>query len=446
MVAALRETPTLVVLEDLTGREALSPLLRTLPCLLLLASRTTLPYPELPKLLAEGRLVHLRAPDLAFTEEEARALFGGKEGWQAAHRATGGWPLPLFLATLTGRPPEPGPLLQGLMESLSEAEFKEGLLLAALPALPLDQAVPATEALFQKGLLQRLPQGYRLHPLLKEMALRTLGEEVRQAVREAEGRLSPELLAEAYHQAGLHPELLALLERPLTLRIPAERLLAWQDLLRGGGERTRLRLGEALLQAGKREGVPLLEALAASPDPGVALIASGHLAYYLADPLLGQDLGAARAHLERGLALLDQVPPELAGRFLNDAARVPWEEGRPEEAVRLLQEALNRLSEGSPYRLAPLTNLAFLRFEQEGALLGRIAALEEAVRLGGLGPANLPGNLRDLGRLYLLLGRGKRPRPASRRQPKPKGAPLRPWRPGCSSPTSRKTPTPWPAW
>ncbi|WP_347240471.1 BTAD domain-containing putative transcriptional regulator [Thermus sp.] len=425
VVAALGEAPSLVVLEDLTGEEALSPLLRTLPCLLVLASRKPLPYPELPKLLAEGRLVHLQAPDLAFTEEEAEALFGGREGWREAHRATGGWALPLFLSAFTGRSPEPEALLQGLRESLSEEEFREGLLLAALPLLPSAHALPVTEGLFQKGLLQQVPAGYRLHPLLRGMALRTLGEEVREAVRGAEGRLPPELLAEALFGAGLEEELLELLEKPIPLPIPAERLVAWEGVLRRGGPRARLRLGEALLQVGRREGFALLEALAASPDPGVALTASGHLAYYLADPLLGQDLGAARAHLERGLALLDRVPPELAGRFLNDAARVPYEEGRLLEAEALLEEALRRLPLESPYRLAPLINLAFLRFEREGSLLGRIAALEEAVeRLGPLGPANLAGHLRDLGRLYLLLGEREKARERLKRAQEAEGHPL----------------------
>ncbi|MCH1927210.1 hypothetical protein L6232_20580, partial [Shewanella sp. C31] len=78
-------------------------------------------------------------------------------------------------------------------------------------------------------------------------------------------------------------------------------------------------------------------------DPPLALLASGHLAYYLAEPLLGKDLPRARAALERGLALLDRVGPELAGRFLNDAARVPYEEGRVEESLGLLEEALRRL-------------------------------------------------------------------------------------------------------
>jgi len=425
VVAALGEVPSLVVLEDLTGREPLSPLLRTLPCLLVLASRKPLPYPELPKLLAEGRLVHLQAPDLAFTEEEAEALFRGQEGWREAHRATGGWALPLFLSAFTGRPPEVQALLQGLRESLSEEEFREGLLLAALPLLPPSCALPATETLFQKGLLQRVPAGYRLHPLLKEMALSVLREEVREAVRRAEGRLPPEVWAEALFGAGLEEELLRLLELPTTLPIPAERLVAWEALLRRGGPRARLRLGEALLQVGRREGFALLEPLAQGEDPALALQALGHLAYYKAEPLLGEDLAGARAHLERGLSLLDRVEGELAGRFLNDAARIPYEEGRLKEAEAFLEEALRRLPPESPYRLAPLVNLAFLRFEREGSLLGRIAALEEAVGLlGPLAPANLAGHLRDLGRLYLLLGERERARGYLQRAQETQGHPL----------------------
>ena len=179
------------------------------------------------------------------------------------------------------------------------------------------------------------------------------------------------------------------------------------------------------MQVGRREGFALLEPLAQGEDPALALQALGHLAYYKAEPLLGKALPEARAHLERGLALLDRVGGELAGRFLNDAARVPYEEGRPEEAEALLEEALRRLPPGSPYRLAPLTNLAFLRFEREGSLLGRIAALEEAVgRLGPLGPANLAGHLRDLGRLYLLLGEREKAREHLRRAQEAEGHPL----------------------
>lgn len=158
-------------------------------------------------------------------------------------------------------------LLQGLRESLSEEEFQEGLLLAALPLLPAERALPVTEGLFQKGLLQRVPAGYRLHPLLREMAQRALRAEVQEAVRKAEGRLSPELLAEALFGAGLEEELLQLLESPIPLPIPAEKLAAWEGLLRRGGPRARLRLGEALLQVGRREGFALLEPLAQGRTP-----------------------------------------------------------------------------------------------------------------------------------------------------------------------------------
>ncbi|MFN3368606.1 MAG: transcriptional regulator [Thermus sp.] len=428
VVEALRAEPTLVILEDLAGTEDLSPLLRTLPCLLVLASRKPLPYPELPKLLAEGRLVHLKAVDLAFTLQEARLLFAGKEGYEEAHRATGGWPLPLFLSALTGSPPEPTALIQGLEESLSPEEFQEGLLLAALPHLPFALARPETESLFQKGLLKRLPEGYSLHPLLKEMAKRSLLEEVRQAVRQAGKSLPPALLAEAYWEVGLEEALLDLLEQPITLPIPAERLLEWEDLLRQGGPRAHLRLGEALAQCGRREGLSLLEELAASrakEDPALALIALGHLAYYFSETLLGKDLSRARVYLEEGLGLLPQVSPELAGRFLNDAARVPFAEGRPEEAAHLLEEALRYLPPESPYRIAPLSNLSLLRFELQGSIRERIQALEEALRLmEGHMPQNIPGHLRDLGWLYLLLGEREKARAHLERAARTPGHPL----------------------
>ncbi len=408
LLEALAAEPTLVVLEDLKGDEELGPLLRTLPALLVLASRNPLPYPDLPKLLAEGRLVRLGAGELAFTLEEARALFGERPGAEEAHRATGGWPLPLFLSALTGEPPEPGALVRGLKESLTPEEFGEGLLLAALPHLPPELATPATEGLFAKGLLRRLPEGLRLHDLLKEMALRSLREEVQRAVKGAEGRLPPELLAQAYFQSGLHGELLALLERPIQLNLASEILVAWRAVLEGGGPRARLRLGEALLQCGKREGEAFLKPLTEAEDPRIALLACGHLAYYLAEPMLGKRLLEARDYVEKGLALLNRVDPELAGRFLNDAARVPFEEGKPEEALALLEEALRRLPQESPFRVAPLLNLSFLRFELQGDLLGRIRALEEGAPLVlRYSPANHAGHFRDLGRLHLLLGKRK---------------------------------------
>ncbi|WP_018467720.1 helix-turn-helix domain-containing protein [Calidithermus timidus] len=408
LIEALAQEPTLLVLEDLRGDEALSPLLRTLPALLLLASREALSYPELPKLRTEGRLVRLGASELAFTPEEAKALFAGRNDWERAYQMTGGWPLPLYLSAFTQEPPDAPALLRGLRDSLSPPAFREGLLMSVLPYLPEEMATEATFELFQKGLLRKTPEGFQLHELLKHMAQQSLAQEVRAVVRTEQTRLSPGLRAEALWRAGLHQELLAFLEEPRTLEIPVERLVAWRSLLEKGGERARLRLGEALLQSGDRSGFLLLEPLANAEDPGVALTALGHLAYYCAEPMLGKDLERAQGYLSRGLELLNQVPPELAGRFLNDAARIFFEGGEPKEAERLLERALELLPPGSPFRLAPLNNLSLLRFELYGDLLQRIRTLEEIIpSLTGVLQSNRPGSLRDLGRLYLLLGERK---------------------------------------
>lgn len=405
VVAALGQEPSLVVLEDLEGTEDLSPLLRTLPALLVLASREELPYLELEKLRSEGRLVRLLASDLAFTLEEAQALFGQRPGAEEAWRATGGWALPLALAALTGEAPHSTALLQGLKESLSPQAFQEGLLLAALPYLPAALATPATHELAGKGLLQHTPEGYRLHVLLQEMARSRLLPELQAAVRQGVSRLPLGLQGEAYLASGLLAELKALLESPASLPLPAEQVLAWCEATGPGGARWRLRRGMALLELGRREGFAELERAAAEGEPGVALAAIGSLVYYHCELCLGQNLEAARSWAARGEALLERVQPELAGRYFNDVARLPFEEGRPQEARQLLQEALRRLPADSPYRIAPQNNLAYLGFELEGQLEPRIAAMEALIPLVQTHlPANLAGHLRDLGRLYLILG------------------------------------------
>lgn len=413
IVETLAQQPSLVVLEDLSGEEELSPLLRTLPALLLLASRGPLPYPEIPKLRAEGRLVQLGAADLAFTPEEAQSLFAGREDWASAHQACGGWPLPLFLAYFTREQPDASSLLRGLRDSLSPVAFREGLLLSALPYLPLELARPETFELFEKGLLRRLAEGFQLHALLKEMALRSLKTEVQAVVLAEQHRLSDDLRAEALWNAGLEEALLGFLEEPKDRAILPERLVAWKALLSKGGARTRLRLGEALLQTGHPEGFDVLRPLADHPEAGIALTALGHLVFYLVEPMLKGPGDEAWRYLERGLALLPQVKEELAGRFLNDAARMYFEQDQPQQAEAMLLQALEYLPPGSPFRVAALSNLSLLRFELHGDLLHWIRTLEEIIPqlTGGL-RNNLPGNLRDLGRLYLLLGEQEKARRA----------------------------------
>jgi len=379
---ALAEKPCLVVLEDLNGDEKLSPLLRASPALLLLASRGNLPYPELPKLRAEGRLLHLGAAELAFTREEARTLFAGREDWESAYLACGGWPLPLFLAYFTREQPDAPSLLRGLRDSLSSAAFREALLMSALPYLPLKLARAETFELFEKGLLRRIPQGFQLHSLMKDIALQRLKSELQVVVLAEQGRLPDELRAEALWHAELREHLIELLEEPRDLAILPEKLVAWRDFLRQGGPRTQLRLGEALLQTGRLEGFDLLRPLANHHEKTLAVIAMGHLIYFAVEPMLKTD-GAeqeAQAYLERGRALLGQVKKELAGRFLNDAARFYFERGQPRDAEKMLHEALSYLPPESPYRVAALNNLSLLRFELEVAFALWPELSEEAAR------------------------------------------------------------------
>ena len=67
--------PTLVILEDLEGTERLTPILKGTQGLVLLSSRGKLSEPEVPRLMAEGRLVHLTSAQMAFNKAEAFSLF-----------------------------------------------------------------------------------------------------------------------------------------------------------------------------------------------------------------------------------------------------------------------------------------------------------------------------------------------------------------------------------
>ena len=88
VLEALWREPTLLVLEDIEGDEAIDPLLAPGGGLLLLASRHKLNQPGLLKAMTEGWLIHLGANQLTFTSAEATALFGDADRaqslWQRA--------------------------------------------------------------------------------------------------------------------------------------------------------------------------------------------------------------------------------------------------------------------------------------------------------------------------------------------------------------------------
>ena len=213
------------VVEDLTGDEDdLAPLLEDVRGLLALLGRTPPRAAELLRLRTQGRLVRLDASDLAFTADEADAVFRAvappgerpADALEAAARrawsVSGGWPLPIHFAAIGAGTADPASLVDGVRGSLSEVAWGEALLLAALPFLPHGSEGPATTALVASGFTQELAEGHRLHPLVADAIVRREGAAVQRAVRAAAARLPDPLAAEAYLRAGALEDLRELLE------------------------------------------------------------------------------------------------------------------------------------------------------------------------------------------------------------------------------------------
>lgn len=218
----LAREPTLLVLEDLSGPEQLEPLLRGHHgALILLASRTELAEPELLRLHTEGRLIELTADDLAFTAAEARELAGQAGGNADAHlQDTGGWPLLLHVALLTGNR-DTGALHVALERSLSARAWQETLFLSAAGSLADAAASDVTAELVEAGYLQKLQGAVRLHPFLSDHLLRHQPAAVQQALLGARDRLEPLALAAAMEHAGLQQEIPGVLAR-VPVRLAAE--------------------------------------------------------------------------------------------------------------------------------------------------------------------------------------------------------------------------------
>lgn len=222
----LAREPTLLVLEDLSGDEQLEPLLRGQHgALVLLASRTELAEPELLRLQTEERLIELTATDLAFSAEEARQLAGDSDRPVDTHlQETGGWPLLLHVALLTGSR-DTSALHVALERSLSQEAWQETLFLSAAGTLADTAASTVTAELVEAGYLQQLHGSVRLHPLLSEHLLKHQAAAVQRALLAARGRLRPLELAAALERAGLQDEIPAVLARVpvrLAAELPAE--------------------------------------------------------------------------------------------------------------------------------------------------------------------------------------------------------------------------------
>lgn len=402
----LWERPTLLVLEDLSGQESLSWLLKDVRGLVLLASRRALPYPELPRLMTEGRLIHLGAEALAFTLPEAEQLFGETERAKSVWAKTRGWPLPLHFAALTGEAPERHALLAGMRESLTDSEWEEALLLAALSHVPQDAATPATLRLAELGFAQQLEAGYRLHPLVADTVFTAHTAVVREVALHQAGRLPASLRGEAFERIGAYEALAELLETEFYLaNHNPQAVLRWDRLSPGPrGPMRMLSVGWSLSVTDQIEDAVqlLLEASshpAASPDHVVTALG------WAVSCLAPAELKRAAELVSRGEEQLERASLERAISFLINVG-VFYAAARDWQALELVLKRARAIIPQGHYSLALLqTNLAEMRWERWGDLEHYLAALEATVvATGSHIPYNLPANYRRLGAFKALLG------------------------------------------
>ncbi len=383
LLAELASQTPLVVFDDLPDLDPIAPLLEDPPALVGVASRERFRHPSLAKLAASGRLVRLGPEALAFTEEEAVRLVGDAERGRRLHARTGGWPIALHLAATTGEP-DWASLAEGLARSLDPALYAELLLLAALGELPEGSASEATRRLAAMGLVQRVENGYRLHPALAEVLPE--GEKRVALLRERE-RVPGALLGRALARLGLWEELAALLEAPAgegPVGASPEDVLRWDRLAPGPrGTNRRMRAAIARLNAGDRSGaLRELLALAREPEtpPLIALEAYGVAFYELAHPGLGRtDEALALIEEANRLRPAAEGDPAFLARYLANVASVHYYAGDTEKAARFLEEAIRLLPPDNPFSHVLAVNLATLRFETAGDLLGYERTLSRAV-------------------------------------------------------------------
>lgn len=411
LLDALWAERTLLVLEDLESlpsHESLSSLLRDLRGLLLLASRNPLLSAELPRLVTENRLVRLDAGALAFNPEETVVLFDDQARAGQTWRRTQGWPLPLHFAALTGELPERGALLEGIRESLEEAEWEEALLLATVSYLPEAAAQAATERLAKSGFAQRIEVGYRLHTLVGEAILRAYAKAVKSVILREAARLPPVLRGEAFERSGLYTALGQLLDTPggsLARQVP-EAVLRWDALAPEprGAARRRL-VGWSLCSLGElQRGIDTLLETTRLPNLSADELLSCYrdAVWFLAQT---QDFARAREVEAAAATLLEYGDPDIVGAYLNNLFLIHFESGDWEEAAATLRSALEYYPSTSPKRAISTGNLAVVKWHQSGDVealrLGRSQALSSNQKHN---PSNVPGDHLQLGEIAFLLG------------------------------------------
>jgi len=408
LTEALWAVPTLLVIEEADSARDLDLVLSRMEGLVLLASRGPLPVAELPRLTTQGRLVHLKSEDLAFTLTEAVALFGDASLGEQTWRHTAGWPLPTHFAALTGEQPEPAALLAGVRASLGLRTWLEALLLAGVPYLPTAAAKEASARLARAGFAQEVESGYRLHPWLAETLLASHGAGCARAVVGAARRLPTPVLAEALHRTNQRAALASVLEAQpdLASQEPID-YLRWDAHCSTPPGPVRL-LNRAWAQsvtgdlaAARRS----YEAVVASPEAsaGQKLRALG---WWVFDLPLDQPERYRRL-LSLAEDSLSAASSEERGDFLFNASAFPLGNRSWHEVEELLHRALAELGpEGSPsIRLSAELRLAQVGWELRGDLTGLLLALEARLRSQPQGSYNAAVSHALLGRYLALLGR-----------------------------------------
>ena len=399
---------TAVVLEDLEGHEELTPLLKHNPGLVLLASRRNLRDPEIPRLRSEGRLIHIRAEQMAFTPEEADQLFGQTAGARQAWEQTRGWSLPLHLAALTGEIPNEEGLWEGMRESLEPQEWREVLFLSSLPYLPLESADIRDRNLARLGFVQALEQGYRLHPLAAEQVLGRYPPEVQSAVLLEADRLKPARRGLAFERVGLWEELegLVVSHPGLGEQNPRE-VLRWDKLLPPTSDPHLglLRLNEVANALGRlgqnRASAEKFLQIARDPQAtrSQALLAYGEAANELARI----DLEQARRAVIEGDKLLEGAEPVDAAKYLNSSAGVAYWSNDIEAAVERYARAL-ALEPTGTLRTSLQYNLSLMRWWLDGDGAALLAAREQLISDPSMPPGKLAFYCRNGGVKAVLTG------------------------------------------
>jgi hypothetical protein len=399
--------PTLLVLEDLEGTEDLNPLLKDVRGLLLIASRSALPYHELPRLKTQGRLTHLQAKQLAFTSHEAAQLFDDEQTAKQAWERSQGWSLPLHFAALTGESPETEALLEGIQESLSKEVWREALFLAALPYLPYEAASQQTRDLAQKGFAQELESGFRLHSLAAEALQSEHLENIRDIVKAEQSRLPLVLQAEAFARAELLRDLNNLLETKLELSASdPQGLLRWQALCPqepGPGRLLNLAYAQSVLgqlESARQSYFAVVQHEAASS--GQKLIALG---WWIFD-LPAEDTEGFKHLVTRAEELFASATAQEVGSFLFNASAFPFFHQDWAKVEELLLRSLSYYQECSQVEseLSGIQlRLAQVKWELKGDIEQLISSIEENLRFQVANPYNAPVNHAGLGRLLALV-------------------------------------------